>query len=93
MKINVFNSFNESKQLNTLDKDCLKGTDSYDYIEDDDSVQIISIEDNEWGGGQIATLEICLSNKKAGMQIVRMKIKNKNLEKQKESLKKFTNYV
>lgn len=24
MKINVFNSFNESKQLNPLNKDCLK---------------------------------------------------------------------
>lgn len=45
------------------------------------------------GGKQIATLEICLPNEKAGMQIVRMKTKDKNLEKQKEVLKEFTNYV
>lgn len=88
MKISMLNSHNEEKGLNLLDKNCLKGTDSYDYIDMDDSIRDVYIEES---GVQVASLEVCLSRKKAGMQIVRMRIKDK--EKQKETLKEFTNYV
>lgn len=89
MKISTLNQFNESKQLNTLDKNCLRNTDLDDYIDEDDSERYFSIEDN---GIQVATIDACLSNEKAGLQITRMRTKE-NLEKQKEILKEFTNYV
>lgn len=90
MKVSMINSSNESKSLNVLDKNCLKGTDTFDYIGEDDSEKLFSIDENN---NQVAEVEACLSKEKAGLQIVRMRTKDKNLEMQKEALQEFTNYV
>lgn len=90
MKISMINSSNESKSLNVLDKNCLKSTDTFDYIDEDDSEKLFSIDEDN---NQVAEVEACLAKEKAGLQIVRMRNKDKNLEVQKEALKEFTNYV
>lgn len=86
MKVNMVS--NQPKQLNTLDKNCLKGTDSYDYIDENDLEGEFSIDDNNI---QLATIEACLSNKKAGMQIIRMRTKDKN--RQEEILREFIDFI
>lgn len=81
------------KQLNELDKNCLTGTMNPDYIDEDNSERLFSIYDNANGTPhKVATIDACLVNEKAGLQIVRMR-SDKDFEKQKEMIKEFTNFV
>lgn len=81
------------KQLNELDKNCLTNTMNPDYIDEDNSERLFSIYDNANGTPhKVATIDACLANEKAGLQIARMR-SDKDFEKQKEIIKEFINFV
>lgn len=76
--------------FNEIHKNCLKNTDSIDYIDDATEYSFtIWGDDNQ----QIGEVEACLEDDKAGLQITRLKQKEKNLQSELNILSSVINYI
>lgn len=90
MEIMIMKKAMKNGGVHYLNKNCLKKTTSFEYIDFDDSEVLFTITED---GNEIGEIEACLAPEKAGLQIVRFKSNIKDLNKKEEILKNIINYI